>query len=244
MDPEKQINARWKRQSEGISYEPEIEYDLVFNESVKGFGSRSSSLLDLGTGTGKTIFKNDLFRFYGKIAAIDVEPAMIKLFNENAKGKSNIKSYVMDSMKKLDFPDGNFDVITSRFSPFDESEAFRLLSDGGYLVMLRGIKGDHREIMKLYPEVRGLPNIEEYFESIKERNDKLRKAGFAVQSTNLLKYKWVFSDEEALKYFYEKIFFAPIFDGKADRLRKINRYIKGEIPVTRIICTTIARRLR
>jgi|GEM_PF-3637306 len=229
---------KWKRETEK-RYEPPIDYRIIFNECVKNCASKEYTLLDIGTGTGKVIFENELFKFYKKVIGIDIEPRMIEICKEKVKqlGLKNVEFYIADSTKKIDFEDESFNVITVMFAPFSFEEVSRLLCRGGYFIWLCGIRGDHKEVVELFPD-----KVELKSENFEEKEKKLNKVRLKVTGYNILKYKWIFPDIDVLKEFYEKIFLKEIFKKEGKRLEKLKTHNK-EISLTRRICTIIARKI-
>lgn len=235
------VIEKWKRKIEGIQQYPPIDYKLIFNEAVRNLAHRTYSVLDIGTGAGRVIFENHLPDIYGKVVGIDIRPEMIALCRRNAEGIANLEFQAMDD-RKMSFGEGSFDVVTSMFSPNDANEVYRVLNRGGYFIGLWSLKGDHREFTAAFPEAKKLWD-RTFFETILERKKRLESAGFRVISNNVMKYKWIFKDEETFKEFYQKICFAPVFDGRENMLRNIRRHIDGSIHITRVLGTTVARKL-
>lgn len=234
---------KWRKKIEGREYVPPIDYSLIFNETVKNYAKEDYSLLDIGTGAGKTIFENELFKSYRKLIGIDIEPEMIKICQEEAQGLDNVEFFIMDSTKEMGFEDNSFNVITVRFAPYKPSEISRLLARDGHFILLWGLKGDHKEITDLFPGIFEAWEGRFSFETFEERRKKLNDAGLEIVGHNTLQYQWIFRDKEALKEFYQKILLTPIFKGRENRLEKLRIHENGEIPISRIIDTTIARKI-
>lgn len=241
----KDLLNKWRKKIEGIRYEPPIDYRLIFNETVKNCAKKIYSLLDIGTGTGKVIFENKLEELYRKVVGIDILPEMIKICQEKAKtnGMRNAEFYVMDSMKKMNFKDKSFNVVTAMFSPYEPKEVARLLKGGGYFILLWGLKGDHKEITNLFPEIFDLWEGKLYFENFEERKKRLNNVGLEIIGHNTLQYRWIFRNEKTLKEFYQKVLLTDIFKSKEERLKKLRKDYNGEIPITRIMGTTIAKKI-
>lgn len=239
---DKNLISKWKNKS-GIRYQPPLDYRLIFNEAVKNYSNQNFSLLDIGTGTGKVIFENGLYRLYKRIVGIDIEPEMINLCREKAKGINNLEFSVDDSTKKMNFKNNSFNVITAMFAPYEAREVSRLLKKEGYFILLWGLKGDHNEMTSLFPEIFDIWGGKLYFETIEERKKMLKTAGLDLIGNSTLQYQWIFKNQETLKEFYQKILLSDIFKGKENRLKKLKRYKNGEIPITRIMGTTIAKKI-
>ena len=243
MAVDQRIIEMWRKRLGGVRFDPPIDYKLIFYDAIKGLAKPGYSFLDMGTGTGRVIFDNNLRDVYDTVIGVDIRPEMVTLCKEKAKGMRNVDFVVGDATKKMRMNPNTFDVISSMFGPHDPAEVSRLLSPGGYFVYIDSIRGDHKEIIKQFPElskgIDGSPRLT----TIKERNSKLKSVGMEVILTNVLSYKWIFKNDEALRQFYEKILFAPVFDGKEDRLQGLEHLIDGSIMITRRLCTTVAKKL-
>lgn len=239
---DEKVLAMWRKKVEGVRFDPPIDYKMTLDETVRNLGNSSYSVLDIGTGIGKTVFENSLNLRYNKVVGIDLEEGMVDVCKAKALGMDNVEFHVMDSTKPMSFRASSFDVVTCMFAPFDPQEVNRVMTMGGWLVYLNNVAGDHKEMIKVYPELAKLITHGKGFKKVSEQNQELRDAGFEIIGNNVLRYKWVFRDEESLKNFYEKISFGSVFDGKEARLQKLAKRIDGTIPVTRVMCTTIARK--
>jgi ubiquinone/menaquinone biosynthesis C-methylase UbiE len=242
MDEKQLVLEAWKKKVEGIQSDPPIDYKTVFNETVRKIADIKYSILDIGTGAGRVIFENNLGKIYRKVVGIDIRPEMIELCRERAKGMKNVEFLVTDATKQMPFKPGSFDVVSAMFPPFSPDEVNRVLGSGGYFVLLSSLKGDHKEVARFFPELEKYSSGNYSFTTLKNLSHNLKNSGFKVVSTTAMKYKWVFRDEEALKRWYEKVTFRRIFDGHEDRLASLPRNIDGRIPVTRFLCTMVARK--
>lgn len=242
MDEKQIVLEAWKKRIEGIRSDPPIDYKTVFNETVRKVADIKYSLLDIGTGAGKVIFDNGLDKLYRKVVGVDIRPEMIGLCKDRSKGMKNVDFMVMDATKRMQFKSGNFDVVSAMFPPFDANEVNRVLTSGGYFILMTGLKGDHREIFRHFPELEK-DAFENYsFYTLKELGRSLRNSGFKVVSAAALKYRWIFRDEEVLKSWYEKVAFKNIFEGNESKLGSLRRNIDGRIPITRFMGTVVARK--
>jgi ubiquinone/menaquinone biosynthesis C-methylase UbiE len=242
MDEKQILAEKWKKKIEGIHSDPPIDYKLIFNETVKNIANVRYSILDVGTGAGRVVFENNLNKIYRKVVGIDINPEMVEICKGKAIGMKNVEFEVMDSTKQTAFRSATFDVISAMFPPFDPKEMYRLLTMGGYFVLLTSLRGDHKEVARLFPatgkNLGGKP-----FGTLKELNDEVKSAGFTIVGTDVLRYKWIFKDTEVLKQFYEKIYFSSIFNSNETILNSMRKNIDGSITVTRVLCTIVARKI-
>jgi SAM-dependent methyltransferase len=242
MDKQDIVMDVWRKKVEGIQSDPPIDYKTVFNETVRNMADIKYSLLDIGTGAGRVIFENKLDKLYGRIVGVDIRPEMIDICKKNSKGMKNVEFFVEDATKRMRFKPGSFDVVSAMFPPINPNEINRILSPGGYFVLLSSLKGDHKEIVKYFPELEKFSSGNYSFITLKSLGRSLKNSGFKIMSTTAMKYKWIFRDEEVLKRWYEKVTFRHIFDGSEDKLASLRRNIDGRIAVTRFLCTTVARK--
>ncbi|OXM83187.1 class I SAM-dependent methyltransferase [Paenibacillus rigui] len=104
----------------------------VYEESAKRCG-RSALWLDIGTGGGERILPHAEEALL--LVGIDRSESMVRTAVDNGRklAKPNVRFLRMDA-RRLDFPDGFFDLVTCRHSAFDANEAARVLRPGGYFL--------------------------------------------------------------------------------------------------------------
>lgn len=87
-------------------------------------------VLDIGTGGGEAVLQ--IASHVRLLVGIDHSGAMIQRAQENVVSSShrNVRFFQMDA-SALSFPDGFFDMVTSRHAPFDPYEIARVLKPGG-----------------------------------------------------------------------------------------------------------------
>ena len=116
-------------------YPPEF-FVPILKEGLCVNGQR---ILDLGTGTG--VLPRALYNYGGKFTGIDISQNQIDFAIELSKQNGMDIDFKCIPAEELNFPDGNFDVITACqcFTYFDHNTlvpiAHRLLKDGGKLVV-------------------------------------------------------------------------------------------------------------
>ncbi|EMR07240.1 putative methyltransferase ycgJ [Bhargavaea cecembensis DSE10] len=151
-----------------------VEWDFV--QEVKSRCNQADVLLDLGTGGGENLLK--LSPSLLLAIGIDLSNEMIQTAKTNLKNSSvsNIRFFQMPA-EALQFPDGLFDVVTSRHAPFSSKEVFRVLKAGGLFMTQQVSEFDKLNIKKAFG--RG-QSLEEKDGTLKERFiHELREAGFS-----------------------------------------------------------------
>lgn len=148
-----------------------VEWDFV--QEVKSRCNHNGVLLDIGTGGGENLLK--LSPSLLLAIGIDLSNEMIQTAKTNLKNSSvsNVRFFQMPA-EALQFPDGLFDVVTSRHAPFSSKEVFRVLKAGG-LFMTQQVSESN--IKKAFG--RG-QSLDEKDGTLKERYiDELHEAGFS-----------------------------------------------------------------
>lgn len=117
----------------------------ILNEKAK----ENDYILDLGTGGGEKV--SQYFPNVKKIIGTDISSEMIKTANKNLKNsnRSNIEFKVMDNLN-INFQDNLFDIVVARHTCIEPKQIYKVLKDGG-LLLVRGVdKLDCWELKKLY----------------------------------------------------------------------------------------------
>lgn len=101
-----------------------------FYDEVARSSSGLEVLLDIGTGGGEKVM--EIASSFTSIVAIDQSKAMIETAKANQE-KSFIENlhFLQASAENLPFPDGRFDLASSRHAPFSASEVWRVLKENG-----------------------------------------------------------------------------------------------------------------
>ena len=122
-----------------INYESECLTNWNYEEIVSQNINENTVVLDLGTGGGEKVLKR--FPKAKEIIATDFSEEMVKTAKENlvkyGRENENIIFRQMDNLN-MDVPDNYFDVVTARHTCTDPKAIFRVLKDGGKLI-LRGV---------------------------------------------------------------------------------------------------------
>lgn len=105
-----------------------------FYDAIKDSTTEKSICLDLGTGGGEKLLK-----FYPRVASVtgtDFSENMVKTARENAKAYPDInaKFVQMDSLN-LKFESETFDLVSARHTIINAEDIYRVLIDGGKIVI-------------------------------------------------------------------------------------------------------------
>ena len=131
----------WGRTSSAYAKYRDI-YPPVFFEKVaeRGLCVKGQKVLDLGTGTG--VVPRNMYRFGADWVGSDISENQIAQAKVLAEKDGMNIEFIVSSAEDIDYPDGEFDVITACqcFFYFDYDivipKLARLLKEGGRLVIL------------------------------------------------------------------------------------------------------------
>lgn len=162
--------------------------DWEFNEEVIERCNKTDSLLDIGTGGGENLLK--ISPAVLNAVGIDLSGEMISSAKKNLKrsGQTNV-DFVHMSSEDLQFPEGYFNIVTSRHAPFDSVKVAKVLKKSGIFITQQVSEGDKLNIKKTFG--RG-QCFNESDGTLKEKYRKeLKGAGFSkiqVYDYNILEY--------------------------------------------------------
>ncbi len=218
-------------------YIPNINYNEVFFRTLNKYIAKDSKLLDVGTGSGKVIYEGKLYGICKIAFGLDINQKYIVEARTKSEelGIDNTKFLVADALKKLEFKDSEFDIITAMFSPFRLKEVYRILKPGGVFVAIFALPGDHKETLKLLPD-RNLRAVagKDAFPAF--RNKEL--AEFKIEEKRFLKYDWIFSNVASANEFYSKILERDV----AEAIEKLPKIKNGEVKITRKMGIIVLRK--
>ncbi|WP_054955102.1 class I SAM-dependent methyltransferase [Paenibacillus dakarensis] len=120
-----------------------------FYEEVSKRCSHSDHLLDIGTGGGEALLT--IAEYASHLVGIDNSAGMIETAKTNLResGTTNVHFLRMDA-KKLNFPDGHFQIVTCRHSPFCTQEVARVLVKGGLFLTQQVSEGDKINVKQAF----------------------------------------------------------------------------------------------
>lgn len=151
-----------------------VEWDFV--QEVKSRCNSSEVLLDIGTGGGENLLKLSPSLLFA--VGIDLSKEMIQTAESNLRNSavSNVRFFQMPA-GELQFPDGFFDLVTSRHAPFSSKEVFRALKTGGLFMTQQVSESDKLNIKKAFGRGQSLNHKDG---ALKKRYiQELHEAGFS-----------------------------------------------------------------
>lgn len=186
---------------------PEGDPEALFDQIVTGLGGPAARLLDVGCADGRNLLA--IAPSFRQVHAIDLSPGMLDSAARSlaASGLHHVEFSMRDAAA-TGFPDGGFDVITSRRGPLFAEEFHRLLQPGGDLVHLGIGEQDVRELKEtfgrgqLYRRWEGDPVAH-------TEGERLRRAGFTVLREQAVSFQEYFHSAADLERFLGAV---PIFE--------------------------------
>jgi ubiquinone/menaquinone biosynthesis C-methylase UbiE len=155
-----------------------VEWD--FYKEVKSGCNHTEVLLDIGTGGGEHLLKLSPSLLF--TVGIDLSHEMIKKAKANLGNSTvpNVRFFQM-SAEELQFPNGFFDLVTSRHAPFSSKEVYRVLKTNGLFMTQQVSESDKANIKKAFGRGQA---VNEEDGKLKERYIReLHEAGFSRVQT-------------------------------------------------------------
>lgn len=189
--------------------------EALFDEIVTAAGGPATRLLDVGCADGRNLLT--IAPSFGHVHAIDLAPRMLDSAAASlaASGLHHVEFSLRDAAG-TGFPDGCFDVITSRRGPLFAEEFHRLLRPGGTLVHLGIGEQDVRELKEVFGRGQLYRRWEGEAVSQSERV-RLRQAGFTVLREQAVEFQEYFHSAAELNRFLEAVPIFEDYDQQRDR---------------------------
>ena len=184
--------------------------------------SNTEIWLDIGIGGGEKVLQiaNKSLLHIG----IDISKGMLKTAKNNLRNSKlkNVRFMRMDS-DKLEFPDGFFDIITTRHCDFNTSEVFRTLKKGGYF-LTQQVEFKDKENFK---EILGKSQMSEEKESIvKKYIEDFKRYGFEEVKVDYYNAKEYYQTIEDIIFLLKNTPIVPDFGKQETDFEKLNRFIE------------------
>lgn len=178
-----------------IAYTVEQDSDWNFYKEISKYSSKSSLILDLGTGGGEKALSQ--MPDAGIIIATDFSPKMIETANINKKNYPNKKiKFVTMANLNMKFPNNLFDIITARHTIIDAKQIYNCLANNGILIIEGVDKYDCWELKTLFN--RGQAFNDNISISQKDYNN-LKEAGFSeINLQEIVQYEYYKTDNDLL----------------------------------------------
>jgi SAM-dependent methyltransferase len=203
---------------------PEGDPEALFDRITTGAGGPAARLLDVGCADGRNLLA--IAPSFGQVHAIDLAPQMLDSARRwlATSGLRHVEFSLRDAAA-TGFPDGYFDVITSRRGPLFAQEFHRLLRPGGSLVYLGIGEQDVRELKEVF----GRGQLYRRWEGNPVSRDervRLERAGFTVPLEQVVPYQEYFHSAADLSRFLEMVPIFEDYDQAQDR-ELLDRYVEA-----------------
>ena len=203
-----------------MKYKMEDNSEFQFFDEINAKVDSDTILLDIGTGGGEKLLNLISNKCLLKIGT-DFSSEMVKCANkQNMKG--NIRFFEMDS-ESINFPDGFFDIISARHTPFSAKEVYRTLKNNGYFFTEQIDEDDCLELKKTFCRGQG------YNATIKlsrEIENDIKDIKFEYVKFYDIIQKEYYEKEEDLLFLLNNTPIIPNFGNEKDDFCKFNEYVK------------------
>ncbi|WP_327370962.1 class I SAM-dependent methyltransferase [Streptomyces sp. NBC_01217] len=203
---------------------PEGDPEALFDQITTGLGGSEARLLDVGCADGRNLLA--IAPSFAHVHAIDLAPQMLESAELSlaASGLHHVEFSLRDA-SATGFPDGSFDVITSRRGPLFPEEFHRLLRPGGAVVHLGIGEQDVRALKELF----GRGQLYRRWEGApvsQEERARLERAGFTVLREQSVPYLEYFHSAAELDRFLQAVPIFEDYDQERDR-EPFDRYVEA-----------------
>lgn len=192
-----------------------------YSEAAK-YSAPDSIVLDIGTGGGENVMK--LAESCAFVVGIDLSATMVETARANLEEANygNVRFLKM-AAESLHFPDGFFDIVTSRHCPFDAAEAARVLKSGGIFLSQQVSEGDKGNLKQAFGRGQAFGQRDGM---LKERYIKeLEEAGFTDIKCDDYDAAEYYEKPEDLLFLLQHTPIIPNFGEEPQDFEKFNKFI-------------------
>ena len=168
-----------------------------YKKKAKELVSKSSSLLDMGTGGGEVLFSFKPLP-HKTIAIEDYLPNV-----KEAKDRLNpigVEVLKVDEAGKLPFNNKEFDLVLNRHSAFDADEVYRILQKNGIFITQQVDGANLDDLINEFNSKNQWP-----FWKLEYAKNKFFKAGFKIEESIKWSGEVEFKDVGAIVYFLRSV---------------------------------------
>jgi len=203
---------------------PEEDPEVLFDRITAELADPAARLLDVGCADGRNLLA--IAPSFGHAHGVDLSPEMLDSAARSLAeaGLDHVEFSLRDA-SATGFPDGAFDVITSRRGPLFAEEFHRVLRPGGSLVHL----GIGEQDVRALKEVFGRGQLYRRWEGdpvAHEERGRLERAGFTVLREQAVPFQEYFHSAADLTRFLEAVPIFEDFDLDHDRAL-FDRYVEA-----------------
>jgi len=181
-------------------------------------------LLDIGTGGGERVL--EISSNFLLVVGIDLSESMVNTANSNLqKSQSKNVRFFQMNVKKLDFPNDFFDIVSCRHSNFFADEVSRVLVDEGVFLTQQVSESDKLNIKQAFGRgqsfgIKDGTAKENYVEHLEE-------AGFSkIQTSDYDAKEWYESPEDLI-FLLRNTPIIPDFGKQPSDFETLSQFIDG-----------------
>jgi hypothetical protein len=201
-----------------------LQCEMIDNSKFQYFDEinkncQNKTVLDIGTGGGEKALQN--IKNAKFLVGTDFSSEMIKKANQNAESRNDVKFVMMDS-NKIQFPNGFYDVVCARHTPFNAEEVYRTLSNSGMLFSEQVDEDDCLELKEIFGRGQGYKESPKLIDKIKT---DLGKCNFSKTDFYDIIQDEYYKTEEDLLFLLNNTPIIPNFGKEANDYEKFNTYV-------------------
>lgn len=203
-----------KSESEGEAWD--------FYREAANYSAPGSIVLDIGTGGAENVMK--LAESCALVVGIDLSGAMVETARSNGE-KANCRNvrFLQMAAESLHFPEGFFDMATSRHCPYDAAEAARVLKAGGIFLSQQVSEGDKENLKQAFGRGQAFGQRDGM---LKERYIKeLEEAGFSGIESDDYDAVEYYQEPEDLLFLLQHTPIIPNFGEEPQDMETFNKFI-------------------
>lgn len=154
----------------------------IFYIILNSNATKDQKLLDIGCGYGK--YTQMFAERYGEVIGLDLSPESIELAKKKYAA-ANLTYIIADSTQKLPFEDESFDAVSTRLSPHNLSEMFRILKPGSFALCMRVGETDSLDLRKQFGQEATVKKMQDYIDRGERHSQHIVEEWKAVGFTNV-----------------------------------------------------------
>lgn len=203
-----------KSGAEGVAWD--------FYREAANYSAPGSIVLDIGTGGGENVMK--LAESCALLVGIDLSEAMVETARANLqKANGQNVRFLEMSAESLHFPEGFFDMVTSRHCPYDAAEAARVLKAGGIFLSQQVSEGDKENVKQAFGRGQAFGQRDGM---LKERYiDELSDAGFMDIESHVYDAVEYYQEPEDLLFLLQHTPIIPNFGEERQDMETFNKFV-------------------
>jgi len=197
-----------------ISEYPNGNPEAMFEQKLVEVSGINKTALDVGCGSGG--FTLRMSPHFSEIVGIDHSEARIQQAQAEQQAQRNKNAtFAMQNAKQTNFASNTFDVVYSRRGPTDYAEYFRILKDGGNVVVISIGEQDTWELKQTFGRGQGFHTWETTALALAKK--QLQEVGYSVLYEQDIQYDEYYATYDDLDLFLQSVPIFEDFDSEKDK---------------------------